>query len=134
MIYALDTNVIIEYLRKNKTMAQTILIKTQSAILTIPPFAEYEVMRGIYDKNAEIQELQFEKLLSRCVLLKLNERKVMYRAAKLHAERKKAGLPIEDVDLFIAAWCMESGAVLVTENVKHFEDIPGLTYENWNKR
>jgi tRNA(fMet)-specific endonuclease VapC len=134
MIYALDTNVLIEYLRKNKLIAEIILNKTQSAILTIPPFVEYEIMRGIYDKNAEIQELKFERLLSRCVPLKLNEQKVMRRAAKLHAERKRAGKSIEDVDLFIAAWCIECGAVLVTENVKHFEDIPSLTYENWNNR
>jgi tRNA(fMet)-specific endonuclease VapC len=134
MIYALDANVVIEYLRQNKNIISLIVQKIQTDRVVVPPFVEFEVMRGIFYKSAQVQLLQFSRLLYYCDKLELDEQRVMYRAAKLHAERKRAGKSIEDVDLFIAAWCIECGAVLVTENVKHFEDVPSLTYENWNKR
>jgi tRNA(fMet)-specific endonuclease VapC len=134
MIYALDTNVVIEVLRENKAMKDRLIATSMFDIVLVPPFVEYEVLRGLYDRESKKQEKIFEVVLHSCSFVKVDMRNVMYHAAKLHAERKKAGKSIEDVDLFIAAWCMETGAVLVTENIKHFEDTPGLTYENWNER
>lgn len=51
-------------------------------------------------------------------------------AADLWAQRHRAGQPIEDSDLLIAVYALQSGAVLVTNNLDHFEG-PGLTIESW---
>jgi tRNA(fMet)-specific endonuclease VapC len=41
------------------------------------------------------------------------------------------GIPIGNMDLLIAAAAKSAKAVMVTNNEKHFQGIPGLTVENW---
>ena len=44
---------------------------------------------------------------------------------------EKAGTPIGDMDMFIAATALEEDLIVVTGNVDHFNRIPGLKVENW---
>lgn len=41
------------------------------------------------------------------------------------------GLLIEDFDLLIAAHALTYQCTLVTNNVRHFQRVPGLVIENW---
>lgn len=41
------------------------------------------------------------------------------------------GTPIEDFDLFIASAALSNDLILVTDNLKHFVNIEGLSIENW---
>ena len=43
----------------------------------------------------------------------------------------KAGSPIGFTDTMISAHALTTDAVLVTNNVKHFSKVEGLTIENW---
>jgi tRNA(fMet)-specific endonuclease VapC len=56
-------------------------------------------------------------------------------AADFYAEIRyqivTTGQPIGEMDMMIAAHSMAVGAVLVTNNVKHYERIPGLVLINW---
>src|SRR5205085_4276975 len=44
---------------------------------------------------------------------------------------KQAGTPIGPVDTFIAAHALSLGVPLVTNKIREFSRIPGLTVENW---
>ena len=44
---------------------------------------------------------------------------------------KRQGRLIGNNDLFIAAHALSLGAVLVTNNVREFNQVPDLTVENW---
>ncbi len=48
-------------------------------------------------------------------------------AAKLH----KASTPIGSMDAMIAGHAVATGAVLVTNNARHFARVAGLKVENW---
>ena len=49
-----------------------------------------------------------------------------------HATRlKTAGTPIGGNDLWIACHALAEKAILVTNNVREFERVEGLTVENW---
>lgn len=47
---------------------------------------------------------------------------------------KEIGTPIGAMDLLSAAHALFLGAVLVTDNTKEFERVPGLNLENWIER
>ena len=49
----------------------------------------------------------------------------------LRARLRVAGSPIGDMDEMIAAHALSLGAVLVTDNLKHFARVDGLALENW---
>ena len=52
-----------------------------------------------------------------------------YAKIRYHLERK--GTPIGNMDLMIASHARSRGDILVTNNLKEFKRIPGLTLENW---
>jgi len=54
-----------------------------------------------------------------------------FGALKAHLEKK--GIGCCESDLRIAAIAIQHGLILITGNVKHFKNIPGLTIENWIK-
>jgi tRNA(fMet)-specific endonuclease VapC len=47
---------------------------------------------------------------------------------------KEKGTPIGAMDLLIAAHALFIGAVLVTDNTREFQRVPGLNLENWIER
>lgn len=73
----------------------------------------------------------FEELvLSRLTVLPFNLESARV-FGRLKASLEKRGLPRSEPDLRIAAIALQRGLTIVTGNVRHFSDIPGLTVENW---
>ena len=50
---------------------------------------------------------------------------------RLKASLEKQGIGCSEPDLRIAAIAIQHDLILITGNVKHFADIPGLSVENW---
>ncbi len=53
--------------------------------------------------------------------------------AELRAALEKAGTPIGQMDMMIAAHALVLGATVVTANEREFSRVPGLKVENWMK-
>ena len=53
--------------------------------------------------------------------------------ASIAADLHKAGTPIGSMDAMIAGHAMATGAVLVTNNARHFSRVAGLRVENWSQ-
>lgn len=51
--------------------------------------------------------------------------------ANVRVDLERAGLPIGIMDTMIAAHAKAVNAVLVTNNVKHFQRVKGLAVANW---
>jgi predicted nucleic acid-binding protein len=56
---------------------------------------------------------------------------VIVQAADLYALLYQTGQLISDADILIAATALKHDLVRVTENVNHFQRIPGLVIERW---
>lgn len=60
-----------------------------------------------------------------------------YNAGTVFGEKKakleQKGVVVADMDLMIASISIANDAILITNNVRHFEKIPGLKLENWNE-
>ncbi|HSI47527.1 MAG TPA: PIN domain-containing protein [Ideonella sp.] len=52
---------------------------------------------------------------------------------RLRAQLRLAGTPIGDFDEMIAAHALAMGAMLVSDNERHFARVAGLTVVNWRR-
>ena len=59
---------------------------------------------------------------------------VIKRYAKEKVATSRNGTPVADFDLLIGCSALENNLIMVTDNVKHFQPIPGITIENWIPR
>jgi tRNA(fMet)-specific endonuclease VapC len=95
----------------------------------LSPVVHYEVTRYLRLKGAARLLRNYSELVAHWRLSDLlNEDWEL--AAELWAERHRAGRPIADSDLLVAVTARKAGAILVTNNTRHFESL-GVTLENW---
>jgi predicted nucleic acid-binding protein len=129
--YILDTNIISFYIKGQKIVADKItsaLMNGDSVL--IAPMAYYEIKRGLMAINSQKRLEIFNKL---CNLLGVGQfdNSILDAASEIYVELRKTGQTIDDADIFIAAFCRNKDAALVTNNIKHFENITGLTLCDW---
>lgn len=132
MIYALDSNAVSYLIQGNDTIAARLKRAImQGDIIVIPPTVYYEVRRGFKHKSAPKKEAAFSLI---CKSFEVGDMNLAAweEASDIYAYTRKAGVPIEDTDILIAAFCVVNGYVLVTNNVRHFKDINGLIVEDWS--
>jgi tRNA(fMet)-specific endonuclease VapC len=53
------------------------------------------------------------------------------RYGALRAQLERAGTPIGNNDLWIAAHALDLGVTLVSNNTREFERVPKLKLDNW---
>ena len=56
-----------------------------------------------------------------------------YHFGQIRAALYRTGQPIGPYDMMIAGHARAIGLILVTNNVKEFERVPGLLLEDWSK-
>jgi predicted nucleic acid-binding protein len=81
--------------------------------------------------KATTQLRLFDKLLKDCRLG--NATNAVFEAAvNIHVALKSKGRICDDMNILIAAFCQTYGLTLVTNNTRHFENIPGLALADWS--
>jgi predicted nucleic acid-binding protein len=130
--FALDTNIISFHLRKNETVGRNLRRELAAkADIFLPPFAYYEAKRGLVDAKA-IKRLQaFNELLKDCPIGQTSDA-VFEAAVDIYVDLKAKGRICDENDIYIAAWCKTYGLTLVTNNTRHFENVPGLSLADWS--
>jgi tRNA(fMet)-specific endonuclease VapC len=54
---------------------------------------------------------------------------IVERAAEIYAYLRQTGTLIGDADILIAATAIERGYIVITNNIRHFQRIPGVTIQ-----
>ena len=130
----LDTDFIIGYLREapkiieilsnyeeNKTDLKTTIINVG------------ELYKGAYLSAKVIENIEkIDKFIKKVEILDLNI-EIMKIYAKISADLRKKGIIIGDYDELIASITIHHNETLVTRNVRHYERIPKLSFQNWEK-
>lgn len=131
MAYALDSNVIIDYLNKNASvMAKFRDVAKSKTLMIIPAVVNYEIMRGFYHTKNTDKEVNYTKIRQHCPVDEVDSA-IWDCAALLWSNLRKARRNIGDADILIAAHCIINGYTLATHNTKHFQCINNLIVEDW---
>ena len=128
--FMLDTD-ISSYIIKRRPAALVERLEKHAESLSVSVMTAAELRFGAAKagrpKLAELVEAYLERL---AVLDWTNE--VTSHYAQIRSELERSGKPIGNMDLLIASHAVSQRMVLVTNNLKHFSSVPGLTVEVWS--
>ncbi len=128
--YLLDTNILSPIISDPLgALAQRILAEPADNICTSIIVAA-ELRFGAAKKNAPRLTQRVAELLSVIDVMPWVAPADNFYAT-VRAGLEKSGTPIGGNDMLIAAQALAHELVLVTDNVREFERIPGLKLENW---
>jgi len=131
MVYALDTNIIIHLLYGNQTVrTQRDKAWGSGGKVVIPPIVHFEILRGFLYTPAPGKEMSYRLICGECPIDPVTV-SIWERAAFIYAQARKKGFTVHDADLLIAAYCLEGGYTLVTNNTADFVNIDGLQLVDW---
>ena len=127
MKYLLDTDIVINHLRK-KVMIKEVILEGGAAISII---TLGELLYGA--QKADNPEASITKLESSLSILELEiislNKNIMIEFAITKSRLEKLGQRLDDFDLLIAATAKAHSLTLVTNNIRHFSRIPNLQIE-----
>jgi tRNA(fMet)-specific endonuclease VapC len=131
MIFALDTNILVELLRKRDGILMQRYLAKSPGDYSIPEMVRAELLFGAEMSEKAIENRRaVEKLLSPLSTLPFEGDAVIHYA-QIRAHLEKAGTPVGPNDLVIAATARSHGHTLVTRNTAEFHRIPALAVEVW---
>lgn len=91
-----------------------------------------EVEAGLRAENRPTRLAKYEQLLRfRLKVLPVDEA-VWFTFTTIKARQHEMGFPIADLDLLIAATALRYDLILATLNVRHFQRIESLRWEDWS--
>jgi predicted nucleic acid-binding protein len=131
--FALDSNIISFDLKGNAIVRRNINRELDAKTpIFVPPFAYYEVKRGLVNANATKQLRVFAGLLQDCPVGPPVSQAVFEAAVYVWGPLKTKGKPIGEIDILIAAYCKTYNLTLVTNNMGHFKRVSGLALADWS--
>ena len=128
--YLLDTNICIDVIKR---MPELVLdrFNENAAYLAISSITLAELLHGA-EKSSQPQRTfaVVEDFCSRLDILDYGA-KAAQHYGQIRASLEQRGTPIGVNDLHIAAHARSEGLTLVSNNLREFERVDGLLYENW---
>ena len=132
MAYLIDTDTIIFALRGDKNVLAK-FEENKNLPISISMITYAELIFGAKrSQNEQKNMIKVNHIRDIYAIEDVNEG-VMEVFADVKAKMFEKGIRIEDMDLLIAATAIYNELTLVTNNTKHFENIPNLKLENWKK-
>jgi len=135
--YLLDTNILIEFLEETPSVVEHVL-KVGSRQCCMSVVSLHELFYGAYlakEKKKEYYDKEIKKinfLLEYFAVLPINANGESY--GKIKYALRKIGKPVDEFDMLIASQAVSEGLTVVTDNIKHFENMPDVKVANWMER
>ena len=128
--YLLDTNIVI-YVIKQRPLQVLEVFNRHAGRMAISSITLAELMHGVEKSSDPTRNLaSVEDFCSRLTVLPYDA-KAAYHYGSIRAHLEKLGQPIGVNDLHISAHARSQGLVLVSNNLREFERVPSLQFENW---
>ncbi|CAG8869446.1 tRNA(fMet)-specific endonuclease VapC [Pseudomonas fluorescens] len=128
--YMLDTNICI-FAIKNKPQIVRDAFNRHNGQMCISTITMMELIYGAEKSAAPERNLSvIEGFAARLEVLDY-DRHAAVHSGQLRAELAQAGTPIGPYDQMIAGHARSLGLLLVTNNLREFQRVPGLRVEDW---
>lgn len=130
--YLLDTNIVI-YTIKNRPEEVRQTFRKYQGQMAVSTVTVGELVFGA-ERSAqpESNQADIDGMLARLDIFSFDE-KAAAHFGQIRAGLYAKGQPIGPYDMMIAGHARSQGLILVTNNMKEFERVPGLRLENWVK-
>ena len=128
--YLLDTNIVIYVIKRRPLQALEIFNKNAGR-MAISAITLAELQHGAEKSSNPAANLAVvEDLCSRLEVLPYGAKAAQHYGS-IRATLEKQGQTIGVNDLHIAAHARSEGLTLVSNNLREFERVPALQFENW---
>jgi tRNA(fMet)-specific endonuclease VapC len=117
-----DSDVLIDALRGRQPALERISLELKAGGLATTAVTVFELLAGA---RSGAEERKVEQLLAALTVLEFDAESAA-AAAKARRVLEAEGQKIGMADYLIAGICLARSAVLLTNNRKHFERVPGL--------
>lgn len=129
-MYLLDTNICIDFIDGRSGVAQQRVRDNHARGLDLSAITAAELLVGPRTSDDPVGDRRKVQTFLSLVTVHDFDR----RAAEVYADLARAlGVERSSFDRLIAAQAVALGLTLVTNNERHFADVPGLMIENWTK-
>jgi tRNA(fMet)-specific endonuclease VapC len=132
MPYLIDTDIII-YSVKGNSIVQRRFLQNEHIPKAISVVTYGELLLGAKKSKSVGKNLAVVYRIKELFPIVAIDNAVIETFSDIKVAMQKAGSPVDDMDLLIAATALTMNYTLVTSNEKHFRRIKGLRIENWSK-
>ena len=134
--YILDTNIWIEHFHQRNGVTEHIM-QLSTTQLFVSEVTLAELTFGAYNSTDFERHIKEPQWLRRYITV-LDISDVFDEYAQIRCAMKKMKKTLDrdigNFDILIGATALHYGLTVVTDNVKHFELMPGVKVENWVER
>ncbi|MFT4247286.1 MAG: PIN domain-containing protein [Pseudomonas sp.] len=130
MRYLLDTNICIYIISRRPPGVFAHFDGLRAGEVGISSITGAELDYGVSKSGSPRNRQALDKFLAPLDVLPFDEA-AMRRYGDLRSGLERQGTPIGALDLLIAAHALALDVVLVSNNLREFERVPGLRLENW---
>lgn len=125
----LDTNIVIAYLTGNQTVARYFKDHLPEVAISSLVLAELRFgARASARTNENLERL--DQLLQIVEVADFDDASAD-AYSRIRLSLRQMGRPTGEMDMLIASVALANDAILITHNTRHFENIEGLTIEDW---
>lgn len=132
MAYLIDTDTIIFALRGDKTVSAK-FEENKHIPISISMITYAELVFGAKRSQNERKNMMKVNRIREIYPIEELNTGVMEVFADIKSKMYAKAIRIADMDLLIAATAIYNDLTLVTNNTKHFENVPMLKSENWKR-
>ena len=129
MRYLLDANVVIALLKDTTSATARRVRRERIGDIAISAVVSHELFYGAFKSRRRIQNVAVIDALQ-FVVLEFDKEDAR-QAAEIRALLASEGTPIGPYDVLIAGQAVARDMILVTQNTREFELVPGLRFEDW---
>ena len=130
--YLLDTNIVIFTMKNRPQEVKNHFLNHQGRMAVSTVTLGELVFGAEHSRQVERNLADIEAMSAKLEVLPFDDN-AAYHFGRIRAALYRAGRPIGPYDMMIAGQARACGLILVTNNAKEFEQVPGLMLEDWTE-